>query len=349
MENVLVSVVIPAYNAENYIQECLQATVEQTYKNIEVIIVDDGSRDTTLQICRSVAAKDSRVRVLSRTNSGVSAARNEGIKAASGKYIVFFDADDIPERNLIEEYMQSIENWHDKQVSMIVTGMFFDNYYNKHVGDKVVILEVARGYVPGEDYLLSRTSASMLSWLKLFNFVTNKCYDLDYIKENNIHYDENIHIGEDLKFNLDYITGREGCIGFINTPLYHYIKRTNNSLSISYHKNDLEDTKYIYRRYINWESAQEGVTDENILVLKGIYIYDWVSRLTAIYQEHCKCDEFNHLKKKLKREIRSCEFQKMLKDIHKGKKISTLRYVCLRTGIFEVFYFFRGIYQFLKG
>lgn len=349
MENVLVSVVIPAFNAENYIQDCVHATINQTYRNIEVIIVDDGSEDSTLQICREMASKDARVRILSRTNNGVSTARNEGIDAAKGRYIVFFDADDYPEKTLIEEYIRAIDGWKDKTVSLIATGMYFDNYYNKHVGNKDVVLEVARGYVKGEDYLLSRNSAAMLSWLKLFNFVTNKCYDLDYIKEHHIRFDKNIHIGEDLKFNLDYIEDREGSIGFINSPLYHYVKRTNNSLSISYHNNDLEDTKYIYRRYINWESAQEGATEDNILVLKGIYIYDWVSRLTAIYQEHCRCREYDYLKKKLRCEIRSCEFQRMLKEIYKGKKISTLRYVCLRTGIFEVFYFFRGIYQILKG
>lgn len=344
-----ISVVISTYNAQNYISECLDATINQTYTNLEVIIVDDGSEDDTLSILQSYAAKDSRIKLFRHSNKGVSTTRNKGIQNATGEYIVFFDADDYPEPDLIEAYVNAINEWSEKKVALIGTGMFFDNQYNKYVGNKTYILEVAHGYIEGENYVLSRSSAAMLAWLKLFNFVTNKCYDLDIIRKHNILFDSNIHIGEDLKFNLDYLDVEDGNIGIINRALYHYVKRTNNSLSVSYHNMDLEDTKAIYKRFINWEVNQKDVTVDNVMVVKAIFINDWISRLTALYEEHRHEETFASAKKTLKNDIQSVEFQRMLKEIYRAKKISTLRYVCLRTGIFEIFYFFRFIYQILKG
>lgn len=344
-----ISVVISTYNAQNYISECLDATINQTYTNLEVIIVDDGSEDDTLSILQSYAAKDSRIKLFRHSNKGVSTTRNKGIQNATGEYIVFFDADDYPEPDLIEAYVNAINEWSEKKVALIGTGMFFDNQYNKYVGNKTYILEVAHGYIEGENYILSRSSAAMLAWLKLFNFVTNKCYDLDIIRKHNILFDSNIHIGEDLKFNLDYLDVEDGNIGIINRALYHYVKRTNNSLSVSYHNMDLEDTKAIYKRFINWEVNQKDVTVDNVMVVKAIFINDWISRLTVLYEEHRHEETFASAKKTLKNDIQSVEFQRMLKEIYRAKKISTLRYVCLRTGIFEIFYFFRFIYQILKG
>lgn len=344
-----ISVVISTYNAQNYISECLDATINQTYTNLEVIIVDDGSEDDTLSILQLYAAKDSRIKLFRHSNKGVSTTRNKGIQNATGEYIVFFDADDYPEPDLIEAYVNAINEWSEKKVALIGTGMFFDNQYNKYVGNKTYILEVAHGYIEGENYILSRSSAAMLAWLKLFNFVTNKCYDLDIIRKHNILFDSNIHIGEDLKFNLDYLDVEDGNIGIINRALYHYVKRTNNSLSVSYHNMDLEDTKAIYKRFINWEVNQKDVTVDNVMVVKAIFINDWISRLTSLYEEHRHEETFASAKKTLKNDIQSVEFQRMLKEIYRAKKISTLRYVCLRTGIFEIFYFFRFIYQILKG
>lgn len=348
-EKKLVSVVIPTYNAEAFIEECIKETINQTYKKIEIIIVDDGSTDGTLAICEKYAKRDYRIKIISQKNQGVSVARNTGMKNATGEYIVFFDADDYPERDLIKSYVQACKEWKNKEIAFICCGMFFDNLVNKNVKNRSYTLEGAYGYIRGENYLLSRVMASTLAWLKLFNFVTNKFYDLNAIKQNNIKFNPKIHIGEDLSFNLDYLDHISGNIGMVNTPLYHYVKRTENSLSISYHANDIEDTKEIYRRFIDWENAQPNVTADNVLVLKAIYIYDWTSRLTALYGAHGSTDVTREVERRLKREIRSPEFRRMLSEIHKAKKISNVRYWSLRTGNFGIFYFMRGIYQVLKG
>lgn len=349
MEKLLLSIVIPVYNAEKYIKFCLDAVVNQSYSNLEVIVVDDGSTDHSLAIINEYASKDKRIIVLSHENKGVSYTRNEGIEAASGQLITFIDADDYPDSELAQNYIAGVDRWKGKDISFFMCGMYFDNLYNRNIRNKKLILETIHGFIEGECYLLNRSSAATLSWLGIFNFVTNKCYDLRKIKEYNIRFDEGIHIGEDLKFNLDYLDKCPGYIGMKNIALYHYVKRRDDSLSISYHSNDLEDTKCIYRRFITWESSQHDVTDDNILVIKGIYINDWVSRLTAYYDYFRGTSDAGMVRHKINKEIRSKEFQHTLKEIGKSKKIGFLRYLCLRTGIYEIFYLLRIFYRIAKG
>ncbi|SEL73285.1 Glycosyl transferase family 2 [Butyrivibrio sp. ob235] len=348
-EEKLVSVVVPTHNGERYIKYSIESIINQTYKNLEVIIIDDGSTDSVNKICRGYADKDKRIKLITTDNKGVSAARNRGIAEANGDYLIFSDDDDYLEYELVEKYIEAHEQWHDKNVAFITCGMFIQNEYNKRVGDRISILEQGRGYIKGENYLLTRNSAATLAWLKIFNFITNKCYDLKKIKENSVLFDKSVSVAEDLKFNLDYLEVCDGNIGMVNMPLYHYIKRKNDGLSLKYHSDDLDNTKEIYRQFMEWEKKQPGVTEDNLNVLKSLYIQDWTNRLTAIYQMHKGESPFSCAKRSLNRELRSREFRTMLHEVRKAKKIRMFRYMCLRTGNYEVFYFFRAFYQLLKG
>lgn len=348
-KDILVTVVIPSYNSEKFINECLDATVGQTYSDIEILLVDDGSEDSTIDICREYGKTDERIRVIPSTFKGVSATRNIGIDNANGQYIVFFDADDFPEKELIECYVRAIKEWKDKNVSFITCGMYYDNNVNKNVEAKEYILEHNYGYIEGENYLLERNYVATLAWLKIFNFVTNKFYNVDTIKRYNVRFDEKVEIGEDLKFNLDYLDVCSGYIGMVNSPLYHYIKRSDDSLSSTYHEHDIEDTKSIYRRFLDWETKQNGVSDDNILVIKSIFLTDWTSRLSTMNDSYRNSDHGNEYKRKLDSEIRSTEYQSLLKEVYKAKKISLIRYITLRTGNFDIFCFFRRLYQLSKG
>ena len=345
----LVSVIIPAYNSEKFISECLGATISQTYRNLEIIIVVKKSTDKTLNVCEAFADTDGRIKIFESDLDGVSVSRNIGIANATGDYVAFFDSDDYPEPDMVECLLDAIDEWANKDVAVISCGMFLDNYLNKYVNKRKSILESGHGYIEGENYLMSRNSAATLSWLKLFNHVTNKIYNLKTIKEHDIKFDEAINIGEDLKFNLDYLEVCSGSIGMVNRPLYHYIKRSNNSLSLTFHSSDIEDTKAIYKQFIEWESKQIGVTDENIMVVKSFYLYDWISRLTTMYEHFRGHEKKKAVKHTLRKEMHCHEFRKLLFEVYKAGKISTFRYLCLKTGFYEVFYFFRGFYQLLKG
>ena len=98
----LISVIVPVYNVENYLRECLDSIVAQTYRNIEVILVDDGSKDSSGKICDEYADKDNRIKVIHKENGGVSAARNTGLDIAKGEWISYVDSDDYIESTMIE-------------------------------------------------------------------------------------------------------------------------------------------------------------------------------------------------------------------------------------------------------
>ena len=99
----LISVIVPVYNVENYLDKCIESIVNQTYKNLEIILVDDGSLDSSSKICDEWAVKDNRIKVIHKTNGGVSSARNEGLKNANGDFIAFVDSDDWLELNMYEK------------------------------------------------------------------------------------------------------------------------------------------------------------------------------------------------------------------------------------------------------
>ena len=102
MENALISVIVPVYNAEKYLADCVQSIISQTYRNLEIILVDDGSKDSSGSICDSFAEKDSRIKVIHQENAGVSAARNHGLDECHGEYVSFVDSDDYYSTNLFE-------------------------------------------------------------------------------------------------------------------------------------------------------------------------------------------------------------------------------------------------------
>lgn len=107
MDN-LVSVIVPVYNVEAYLAECLQSILAQTYKNLEILLIDDGSTDLSPDICNNAAQTDIRIKVYHRKNQGVSAARNYGVSVASGEYIMFVDSDDCLEARCIQILMNDI-------------------------------------------------------------------------------------------------------------------------------------------------------------------------------------------------------------------------------------------------
>ena len=126
MEN-LISVIIPVYNAEKFLNKCLDSVIGQTYKNLEIILVDDGSQDDSGKICDEYAQKDNRIKVIHKENGGDSSARNTGLKMATGKYITTIDSDDWIELNAYEDMLKVLL---EKNVDIVRCG-FYKNYGEK--------------------------------------------------------------------------------------------------------------------------------------------------------------------------------------------------------------------------
>ena len=112
MNKDLISIIVPVYNAEKYLAKCLESLISQTYKNIEIILIDDGSKDESEKICQTYCAKDARIIVKKQKNAGASSARNRGVDLAKGKYILFVDADDYVSDDYIEYLYRLIKSHH---------------------------------------------------------------------------------------------------------------------------------------------------------------------------------------------------------------------------------------------
>lgn len=182
-----ISIVVPVYKVEKYIDKCVQSLIQQTYNNIEIILVDDGSPDRCPEICDRYALKDSRIKVIHKSNGGLSDARNVGLKASSGKYVLFVDSDDFIELNTCERFLNIIG---DSNPDIVVGNA------NRIENEKVIPMKHktnTRGQIiTGEQYLLKELKFGtmyMAAWLNLYNkdFLLNN--DLEF-KVGFLHEDE---------------------------------------------------------------------------------------------------------------------------------------------------------------
>lgn len=230
-----ISIIIPVYNSEKYLRECLDSVLIQTYKNIEIIIVNDGSKDESLKICREYKIKDNRIRIIDKKNEGASIARNIGIESAVGEYILFVDADDWIEPNMCEILVSNIK---DSYSDIVFCNHIMEYNYkkrrvsfdlNKRIIDKKDIgYEVILSLIEENDYNLKHERASFRSpWGKLFK--------LDIINNNKIRFNKDLTIGEDFIFDLEYIKYCKS-VFIEDSYLYHY--RINDESVSSKYKSD---------------------------------------------------------------------------------------------------------------
>ena len=203
----LISVIIPVYNTEKYLTTCLNSIINQTYKNLEIIIVNDGSKDNSLMILKDYAAKDTRIRIIDKENGGLSSARNAGISQASGKYVLHVDSDDWIELTMCEKLLEVAEK---ENADIVISDVYFE------LEKKVLIRE--------EPYSKKETSESFLKKYLLhsgLNSVWNKLISLSLYRDNNIFHYEDISLGEDSS-SLLRLVAKAKQISYINQPFYHY-------------------------------------------------------------------------------------------------------------------------------
>lgn len=205
----LVSVVIPVYNVESYLQACVDSVLHQTYTVFEIILVDDGSTDDSGKICDVYQANDSRVKVIHQLNYGLGYARNVGMKAAKGKYIIFLDSDDCWLMSTLEELVYEAEN-NKLQVIVFSAYSFYDGISAKEYKGPSYSLTVQNNVI--------KTGVDSLSYAKAHGqYYAQAClrfYRLDYLRSNGFQFDEGI-IHEDESFSfLAYIhADRVECLG----------------------------------------------------------------------------------------------------------------------------------------
>ncbi len=219
-EEPTVSVVIPAYNAEQTLQRLLECVLNQTWRALQVILVDDGSEDRTAEIAEEIAAGDPRLTVIRRENLGVSSTRNAGLERCTGKYIRFVDADDT----LPAESMEQMVRRAEKDRSELVIGG-----YDQYFGEKRSFHNLAgRDDTVPCDSMMDHLCSHANSYF--YGVLWNKLFLREIIEREKCRFQENLTWGEDFAFVMDYLAGVQR-ISFMKESLYDY-RRTAGSASV---------------------------------------------------------------------------------------------------------------------
>lgn len=215
-----VSIIVPTYNAEDTLERCIDSLIAQTYTKIEIIIVDDGSKDNTRLIAEQLLKKDNKIVYIYQDNKGVSEARNLGMKVAKGKWIAFCDSDDYVERNYIELMMQCRMEYDSEWV---IAG------FKKRIGDEEYIFENPYS----KEKICFNLEAFASDWYKnpYIAGVGGALYNAEIIRKNNLKFPKGIHHGEDTIFNIKYFYYCKK-VSFVNEPIYIYMDKENSLTSI---------------------------------------------------------------------------------------------------------------------
>lgn len=219
-ENSLVSVIVPVYNKKANLEMCIESIIGQRHKNLEIIIVDDGSTDGSSEICDNFANRDDRIRVIHIPNSGASNARNTGIRISSGAYLQFADADDFISPEMTSTLYEAIQR--DQ------SGMAFCGYYQLVDGKTVrTIHPYQDAVISVEDYF---ELIDVFHLDPLCGSPWNRLYDANIIRGNNILYKSGVNFAEDFSFNLEVLKHIES-ISSVDQILYYYNVDVPSSLS----------------------------------------------------------------------------------------------------------------------
>ena len=215
----MVSIIIPVYNTkEEYLNKCIDSVLKQTYRNIEIIIIDDGSNNTTYEICELIKLKDERVFVYHKENGGVSSARNAGLNVAKGSYISFIDADDWVEPYFIECLLTSMI-----RTKADLSSVCFNHEFMQDCKTSSTIQEEYQTFV----YEKENVWGQILYSTKIGGFLWNKLFKKEFIIQM---LDEKLHYCEDFVFTAEYCKNVKKMV-FIDLPLYHYRQENGNVTS----------------------------------------------------------------------------------------------------------------------
>ena len=252
----MISVIVPVYNAESVLHYCVDSILNQSYKDFELILVDDGSTDESREICDSYASDNSNIVVKHIGNQGVSKARNTGIDLAKGEYICFVDSDDFIET----DYLERLINTKDKfpEYDNIWCGFHtVDGYENYNVLQEALFSDNEEITETSTRYIMTIHE----KWLDAGPVC--KLYSRKVILDNKLRFSEDLSLGEDLIFNFDYLDCTNGRILVINDCLYNYTQINDKSLGSKYYP-DMFDiykriNKVMHDYLIEWECNTEEV------------------------------------------------------------------------------------------
>lgn len=224
MSQPLISVIIPIYKVEQYLRQCIDSVIAQSYDNLDIILVDDGSPDASPAICEEYATSDNRIRVIHKSNGGISDARNVGIGASWGEYIFFLDADDYIAPNCIQELVDTSSSG-----AFVISGYKLDYSANNTI---IEANQTYNNYLSIKEYLADFHNL----FATKFNYAWGKLYKREILITNKITFSTEISLAEDLLFNLEYYRYCNNGITAIHYDGYYYRQHGSSTLSKKFDK-----------------------------------------------------------------------------------------------------------------
>lgn len=310
MDKELVSIIVPIYNVEKYLKKCIESIINQTYKNIEIILVDDGSPDKCGEICEEYSKKDNRIVVIHKQNGGLSDARNKGIKVAKGKYITFVDSDDYVDYRYIELLYKAVKENNTKIAQCNIAKVNMSGNIIARLGYKENSIKTSKNML--NDIYSSHLIENIVVWNKL------------YLKEmfNNISFPVGkIHEDEFTTFKILYNVDK---ISIVNEYLYYYRQTDESIIGKKFNKKRMDLLEAL---------------EERISFLKEKKEYDLYKKTLKYYIEQLrvyfiKTKKYIGNSSKIQKTIKykykiACEEYLKLKEIPNKEKIKSLIFLVL--------------------
>ena len=286
------SIIIPMYNCENTILRCLESLYDTALKNeFEIIIINDGSKDKSLLICENFAKKYKNIKIENKENSGVSAARNTGIKVSKGSHLVFVDSDDYVEKDFVRKILELI----DLNADLVI----FNNYIETR-GKKIKNLNYDK-YNVNQEFISGQIAGQKLNppWGKIFV--------KSIIEENKIYFDENLYLGEDFIFLLNYVK-YVNSVKYSDTVIYNYIINDN---SLSHSKVTIEKIKQLIYLF-----KAANVVMQDLKLDKNKFM---ISYIDVLFRAVLSLESFWKNVKLLKKKITFTELEELFNYKYSGK------------------------------
>lgn len=306
MDTKRVSIIVPVFNTEQYLDKCMKSLMEQTYSNIEIIIIDDGSTDRSSEICDKFQKLDNRVKVFHISKGGVSSARNYGLSKVTGNYIMFCDSDDTADRKWVETMVKEKESG---PYSLVLCNCknLLDPEAESNVYDEKKLLEVFMDQGIGT--------------------VWNKIFEADIIRDN-IRFELGLSYGEDKIFVLDYLlAGKTVNFLCINKTLYFHNTRNKYSLSKKYDSSRKAFLELEEERLVSLSKKHKDISEDimrYVSLKKSIFL---IEKVSGIYANSPGIRKYSNLK----RFVKSKEFLKSLDNRDIERKLTASYLKVLRT------------------
>lgn len=304
-----ISIIVPMFNAEGTIVRCIESIMSQSYNNLEIILIDDGSQDRTLEICSNYSEIDARIKVFSQNNKGVSAARNVGIKKASGVFLQFVDSDDYIATNMCECLIENTKN----NMDLVICGYF--NAFNNNIESCKCIDYVAYKIEEMENIFPFLLEKFMLQG------PCNKLYRKDKITDM---FDCSMDLGEDLIFNIKYLSNVNR-ISIISRELYTYVHENTNSLTQKFRANGFEISNILYNYLISFNHDMFNDSQEIESSISTLFVNEVLHHIKLFILDNKipKCTKLKY--------INTCFNNKNMEKSIEKIKCSKFKYIILQS------------------